>query len=398
MPPFNPACAIKAIDITDPTKIHEFKSLVAAKKAMLQWHQKNVGHGLLKKFAERKQEAYGYKWELVHDDSSVNEIPVEAENIFTFRDCVENIFNGGKVRITNENPRRASVFDVISIVTETPNPRTAFMRMCNDYDDVVAYTNNFKFAGMGQRDTPVANAEGILYIVNLLPGRRAALFRLHAVKLLVRFLAGDQSLIEEITSNAHAQSTLSESNPMQMFSEEVYAHPRSNKYVIRSPSMAGKFLSDFYKKPVVYLLTFDYNDKQYIKVGRSDDIKDRMDRHFRELPGCSVYSIVTTDNANRLEKAWKESFTAHNEEIEVNGKIKTELFIGITPETAESRLYDLCNEMALYNKQNNEVEMVKLKYAHELALKTHELALKDKEIELVKLQLQLCQAQAQAQS
>ncbi len=384
MPPFNPPCALKATDIEDPTKVHEFKSLLAAKKAMMLWHQKNVGHSLLKKFAERKQEAYGYKWELLHDDHDVDDTSVNAENVFTFRDCVENIFNGGKVRVSEDNPRRASVFDVIRIVVETTNPHASFSRLCTEYEEVLARTTIYKFPGTGQRETPVTDAEGILYIVNLLPGRRAALFRLHAVKLLVRFLAGDQSLIEDITANARSQSTLSENNPMQMFSEEVYAHPRSSKYVIRSPTMAGKFLSDFYYKPVVYLLTFEYNEKQYIKVGWSDDIKDRMDRHFRDLPGCNVYSIVTIDNAYRLEKAWKESFTAHNEDIEVNGKIKTELFIGITPETAESRLYDLWNEMQSSNKQNYELEITKLKYAHELALK-------DKEIELVRLQLQLSQ-------
>lgn len=384
MPLFNPACAVKATEIADPTKVHEFKSLVAAKKAMMEWHQKNVGHSLLKKFAEKKHEAYGYRWELVNDDRpSEEDMP---QNVFTFRECVENIFNGGKVRVTEENPRRASVFDVISIVSETTNPRAAFQRLCAEYEEVVAKTDFWQFPGARQRETPVANAENLLYIVNLLPGRRAALFRLHAMRLLVRFLAGDQSLVEDITANARAQDNLCEGHAMRMFTEEVYAHPRSSKYVLRSPAMAGKFLSDFYYKPVVYLLTFDYNDKQYIKVGWSDDIKDRMDRHFRELPGCNIYSIVSMDNAYRLEKAWKESFTAHNEEIEVNGKLKTELFIGITPETAEQRLQDLWNDMHIHNKEDKEIELTKMKYAHELALK-------DKEIELLKLQLQLQQLQ-----
>ena len=46
----------------------------------------------------------------------------------------------------------------------------------------------FKFPGRGQRDTPVTDAEGIIQIIMLLPGRAAAIARQSAANVVVRYL------------------------------------------------------------------------------------------------------------------------------------------------------------------------------------------------------------------
>ena len=70
-----------------------------------------------------------------------------------------------------------------------------------------------QISGSGQQPTPVADARGIVTITMLLPGRAAASVRTAAVGVLVRFLGGDMSLVEEIARNKLTQEELAEDNP-----------------------------------------------------------------------------------------------------------------------------------------------------------------------------------------
>ena len=57
---------------------------------------------------------------------------------------------------------------------------------------------NFKFPGRGQRNTPVAGVRGAIELVLLLPGRHAAQVRRQAAALLMRYLCGDITLVDEV--------------------------------------------------------------------------------------------------------------------------------------------------------------------------------------------------------
>ena len=50
----------------------------------------------------------------------------------------------------------------------------------------------------GQRASPVTDARGIVEIIMLLGGRQAARVRRQAAELLVRYLGGDLSLVDEV--------------------------------------------------------------------------------------------------------------------------------------------------------------------------------------------------------
>lgn len=60
---------IKATSVNDPSQVHEFESLQAARKALIEWQNKNVGGHLLKKYAIGNREAYGFRWEMVSNIS-----------------------------------------------------------------------------------------------------------------------------------------------------------------------------------------------------------------------------------------------------------------------------------------------------------------------------------------
>lgn len=375
------AYAIRMISIQDPQNVHEFNTFIAAQKFAGK-NGKVLHHSTVKRCVEQGKEAYGYRWSMVYPPPPENEDRienVEETYVFTFRECVEQIFEGGRVRVTTENPRRVSVFDLIRVVTGDVNPRGVYQRVCAEHEDV-RKTDIFMFPGQGQRETPVVAAADIMKWVLLLPGKRARLFRKNAADMLVRFLAGDQTLHEEIDQQAALQAALPDQHPMRIFSEAVYANPKSRKYVMKSPRMQGKLIHEFYNKMVVYLLEFKCNDKTYVKIGWSDDLRQRMDNHFTEYVNFELHTVIQVDKAPRLEKTFNDRYALYNEQVTINGKTKTELFSGISIEQAEEFLVELFHEIRLDVADDRQVELEKMKMEHERWKMEHEL--KNKQIEI----------------
>ncbi|GAQ93104.1 hypothetical protein KFL_013000020 [Klebsormidium nitens] len=130
---------------------------------------------------------------------------------------------GIKIRKTSETPPRVSVLDVIQSVTEVINPRQTWENIKSQNPEVVSVVYNLQFEGSGQRPTPVTCARGLVAIVNLLPGKRAAQFRLKCANVVVRYLGGDETLVGEIRRNREAQSQLPKEHPARVFGETVEA-------------------------------------------------------------------------------------------------------------------------------------------------------------------------------
>ena len=130
------------------------------------------------------------------------------------------------VRKTAEDPPRVCVYDVIGVITgQSSNAcRVIYSRLVTNHPEVVTICCDFKFTGRGQQPIPVADARGITEIVMLLPGKAAATVRKEAASVLVRFLGGDVSLVDEIARNRLTQEELAEDNhnhPLRLFGETV---------------------------------------------------------------------------------------------------------------------------------------------------------------------------------
>lgn len=401
--PSRQACKIRAIRADDPTHVNIYDSLQQAKKDVSEWAGKAIHHQTIKRWADANKEMYGYKWEnVITDDDDYMDNTIPFESVFTFRECVESIFNGGQVRVTNETPRRVSVFDILKIVLgEDINPSSTWSRLCAECAEILSRSGTFSFPGTRGTGTPVTDAQGVLMIVNALPGRRAQQFRMGAMDILTRYLAGDQTLHEEINDNAARQAAQPDDHPLQVFTDAVYANPKSAKYIICSPLMKGRYINEFYNKPVVYLLEFSWNNRKYIKIGCSMDFKDRVTTHFKELPGFTIYTISVIDNPVVVEKKWKDAFAAYNEEVDVNGSIKTEFFIGVSVEEGEQLLNKLCDEQLLRKAQEKQLgdiylererrEHERAKMEHENAKMEHDKFKMAHELEMKRLEMQLMQ-------
>lgn len=112
--------------------------------------------------------------------------------------------DSGQIRVTfNGQP---SVFDMIKTLGGQKNPRRCWGRLVETHPEVVAKTDNFKFTGAGQRDTPVAkDKEAAFYILGLLPGTAGRSYREQAAKLFTAFLDSPSSVaaaaIERMTED-----------------------------------------------------------------------------------------------------------------------------------------------------------------------------------------------------
>ena len=128
-----------------------------------------------------------------------------------------------KIRKTAEDPPRVSVLDAIALITghgPTVCSHT-LQRLKEAFPEVGSDLANFKFPGRGQRDTPVIDAQGIVEIIMVLPGRAAARARRAAAEVMVRYLGGDPGLVEEIAVNRLRQQELEEDDPARLFGQAV---------------------------------------------------------------------------------------------------------------------------------------------------------------------------------
>lgn len=127
-------------------------------------------------------------------------------NIVRFDD-----FSDAEIRVTEDG--RYSVYDVIRFCTGSKNPsqlwngdksdrKTRQKGLVERFPEVIRKTDNFKFPGKGQRETPVANRENILYIIGLLPGAIGRAYREESAKVFIQYLDASPELAESIIDRA----------------------------------------------------------------------------------------------------------------------------------------------------------------------------------------------------
>ena len=112
----------------------------------------------------------------------------------------EGIFKGKESEIRITPDKRISVFDFIRVVGGQKNPRYTWGKIIKKYkNEVVGFYDNLKFAGSGQKLTPVINVQGMVKMLFWLPGEMAKQFRTKSAEKLIEYLGGNPSLINEVS-------------------------------------------------------------------------------------------------------------------------------------------------------------------------------------------------------
>lgn len=110
-------------------------------------------------------------------------------------------FDGFDEQIRMTEDGRYSVFDIIQFCGKK-NPRDSWKSLTEQHPEVVGKSDNFKFPGPGQRETPVAGRENLLYIIGLLPGSIGRAYREEAAKVFLQFIDASPELAESVIDRA----------------------------------------------------------------------------------------------------------------------------------------------------------------------------------------------------
>ena len=103
-----------------------------------------------------------------------------------------------------------ALIDITMIFTGLKRDQAGFAvrRLLEEHPELRSSISNFKFPGPGQRPTSVTSLTVALDFAFLLPGKAAAQMRRQAAALVVRYLGGDVTLVEEVYTNRRAQESL----------------------------------------------------------------------------------------------------------------------------------------------------------------------------------------------
>jgi len=143
----------------------------------------------------------------------------------------QGIFAGKEPRITKEY---VSVFDIIKVAGGQKNPKETWKNLMKIHEEeVVQFCDYLKFPGAGQRETPCVNAKGLVKLLMWIPGKLAQEFRNQTADIMIRYLGGDTTLINEIkhTDQLHIQN--GESNIFRKVIKKKLQYDEKNHIYVR---------------------------------------------------------------------------------------------------------------------------------------------------------------------
>jgi hypothetical protein len=387
-----------ATNASNPDDIQTFDSLASAAKAL-----GASGHSQVRSAISAQKPLNGYTLTIIADAPTdpppTPESSTLVDHVFTFYEEVDEIFKGHKIRYTREQPVRVSVFDIIRTVTGTTNPHMTLARIQVQHAEVLSDFEHHQFAGSGERPTPVCTVNEVIELINLLPGVRAARFRQAGAKVLVRYLGGDETLIDEVRENAMRQESaaLQGGGHMSMFQlPDGLTGMNAACSIMLSPSMHDKTVADI-RGPCTYLILFDHNGSGALKFGWTKNLTNRVKEHFRTFPNMRIWCALDchfSECAEQTEHLFKGKMSAYLQTIQLQSrtgtsKNHTEVLLNMTPERAESAMRNaldtVCHELSMHNpmvqtdmelqRQKMHMEMRRAEMQHELEIKKLELAI-----------------------
>jgi hypothetical protein len=220
----------------------------------------------------------------------------------------DGVFHGREKEIRITSNKMISVFDFIKVVGGQKDPYSTWNRILNEHkDEVQAFCTNLKFPGSGQKLTPVVNVQGMVKLLFWLPGETAKQFRSKSAEVMIRYLGGDLTLIDEIKAidQCHVENP---NNVAQMFREEVNNNNLLNFNQINN---SNQLLSYFGSKTnVLYMLIFYLSEKWYLKFGIVNvrPFFERYNEHVLELgPDICVIDAFQSPDITIIESEHKST-------------------------------------------------------------------------------------------
>jgi hypothetical protein len=169
---------------------------------------------------------------------------------------------------------RFSEIDVVKVVTGKNNNRAA--EIINNMkpevtDEVTENSVNLQFKGPGQKTTNLITYTGVIKLIMALPGDNAKLLRTKFADVLLKYFAGDESLVQEIERNRES------TNPINVMAREELAATGGAAVAITRADLSS--LKDELKQEIMNSL---------IKSEKSKRAKELYDKRAAEKHELAV--------------------------------------------------------------------------------------------------------------
>ncbi len=241
----------------------------------------------------------------------------------------------GTIRVTPD--KKASVFDIIRSFNGAINPRKTWTDIKKNFFEGVTFSYDlYKFPGQGQNKTPVLDSKGVIQLIMVLPGTKAASCRKTFAEIIVRYLGGDLSLCYDVAQTQQQRQITSNKDPDSFIAPIV-----NNTYTV-----INKLRNQYNIKPIplakliglqgIYVASVGVEkDTIVFKYGETDfDVHSRIDRHLGRYksignddfgPAVIPLYFRETNFSRRVEKDIKRELHYYNLHLNEGHKISDEL-------------------------------------------------------------------------
>ena len=184
----------------------------------------------------------------------------------TTEDALEHVLGGlteedfAIVRVTHSVPGRkgphVAALDIIKVATKTnkSNATQRLDKLKNDYPEVFTPSKHFQFPGQGQNRVLVVDLPAALQIIMVLQGKIASNVRIKASVLLVRYFAGDLTLVGELYGMDARQQYIKEhcpDHPLAKFRDAAIAAAHPSHIILRPASDHPRGSAQAKPKPLI---------------------------------------------------------------------------------------------------------------------------------------------------
>ena len=206
-----------------------------------------------------------------------------------------------------KGPHVAAV-DVIKATTKTTreNAVQQWARLKHEHPETVSGTYSFRFPGQRGPETEVVDLPTALQIIMLLKGAAAAKVRLKASALLVRYLAGDLTLVGEIYGMNALQEYLREyfpNHPLAKFREAATAAAEASSQNARRRALESELeIADLESRlAAVRREATVANLDSYERISKADGLDDRERIALRTRITSGIFRDKDSADDERVE-------------------------------------------------------------------------------------------------
>lgn len=309
---------------------------------------------------------------------------------------LDGIFQGheNEIRITSDN--MISVFDFIRVAGGQKDFYSTWNRILNCHkNEIQAFCQDHQFE-LGKKKTPVISVHGMVKLLFWLPGETAKQFRSKSAEIMIRYLGGDLTLVDEIKTidNHHTETP---NNIAKVFRDEANKNcAKTFLFNQDQINTSNKLIQHFGNQTdVFYLFSFVYELEWYAKFGIVGDVREfhrRIDQHKAEFGDICFNNVMKCLNVRKVESDFKDTSLFRTNKVKIpkkTGGNHTEIIKLseiVTTDDIKNQMFRTAGDRVLdpptYLEATNDVS-TSLQTNNELSL--HEIDLeKTKEIEKTK--------------